>query len=148
LFLEFRTDEPGQKQGTSPSVTIGWGRHDSNTIVFDISGTHAGFHQDSRVGRQWGPIPWSEGESGGNLFASVEPVRDNLAGMKRRVSFGPIAEDEALEQDDLENGANDKRDVNEDGRGRSPADVGGWKDESGEDDPEADGGEEQGSLGD
>jgi len=44
LLLEFRTNEPSQKQGTAPSVTIGWGRWDCDTIVFDISGSHSGFH--------------------------------------------------------------------------------------------------------
>lgn len=68
--------------------------------------------------------------------------------MQRCVSFGAIAEHEAFEENDLKNGSNDKREVNENARGRSPANTGGRKDESGEDDPKADGDEQEGALGD
>ena len=67
--------------------------------------------------------------------------------MERCVSFGTIAEYEALEENDLKNGGNDKREVNENACCRSLIDVGGRKDELGEDDPEADSDEQKGTLG-
>lgn len=67
--------------------------------------------------------------------------------MQRCVSFGAITEYKTFEEHALKNGADDKREVNESARGRSPTDGGGREDERGEDDPEADGEEQEGALG-
>jgi len=147
LLPKFRADESSQNQGTSPSVTIGRWRKYSNAIVFDISSPYSGFHQDGRVSWQWGPVPWCEGKSSRDLFTSVEHVRDDLTRVKRGISFGAVAEDEALEEDDLKNGADDKGEVNENTRGRSSTGVGGRENEPGEDNPEANGDEQEGTLG-
>jgi len=64
------------------------------------------------------------------------------------VSFCAIAEHEAFEENHLNDGTDDKREVNENARGRIPTDFGGREDESGEDDPEADSDEQKGTLGD
>ena len=68
--------------------------------------------------------------------------------MERCVSFRPVAEHKAFKENDLKNGSDDKRDVNENTRGCSLAGIGGWEDESREDDPEADSDEQEGALDD
>jgi len=81
------------------------------------------------------------------LFASDERVRDDLAWVQCCVPFGAIAEHESFEEYDLNDGTNDKRDVNKNARGRSSTGFGGREDEFGEDDPEADSDEQKGALG-
>jgi len=69
------------------------------------------------------------------LPASVEPIREDFARVQHRVSFSPIPEYKALEQNDFKNDASDEKNVNENGRRHIHTGVGGWKDELGEDDP-------------
>ena len=82
------------------------------------------------------------------MFASVEHVRDDLARVECCVPFRPVAEYKAFEENNLKNGSDDKRDVDENARSRSLAGIGGWEDESREDDPEADSDEQEGALND
>ena len=73
--------------------------------------------------RQWRSVPRGEGKPGGNLLAPVEHVRMYLTRMQHRVSFSAIAKDEALEQNDLDDGAHDESDVDENADGRHPPDI-------------------------
>lgn len=104
-------------------------------IIFDISSSHPCLHQDSRVRWQRRPVPWSKGKSGRNLFASVEHIRKNFAGVEHRISLGAVSEEKALEENDLNEGGDDESDVNENVCRDEPAGAGDGEDECCEDDP-------------
>jgi hypothetical protein len=104
-------------------------------IVFNISGSHPWFHQDGRVRWQWGPVPWRERKPDRNLFTSVEQIRNDFARVKHRISLGPVPEENPLEQDDLNDGAGDKRHVDTNVQSNLPTGDGGWQDKPGENDP-------------
>ena len=88
---------------------------------------------------QWRSVPRRESEPSGNLLTPAEHVRVYSARVQHRVSFSAIAKDEALEQDDLDDGAHDESDVDENAHGCHPPDIGQGKDDLGEDDPAGDG---------
>jgi len=81
------------------------------------------------------------------LFASVEQVRDDLAGVKHCISFGTVPEEEAFKQDDLKDGTCGESDVYKYFRGYLPPGVGRRNYERGEDNPKGDGDDQQGTLG-
>jgi len=135
LFLELGGNEPSQKESTTPGVAVCWWGYDGDMIIFDISGSYPRFHQNSRVRWQWGPVPRSKSKSSGDLFSSAEYVGQDFAGVEHCVSLGAISEEKALEEDDLNNGANDECDMNENVRRNLPTEAGSWKNELGENDP-------------
>ena len=55
--------------------------------------------------------------------------------MQHCVSFGTIAEYKALEKHELDEDAEDERNVDENARGHLLPDVGRWEDELGENNP-------------
>ena len=66
--------------------------------------------------------------------------------MEHCVSLRAVPEEKALKQSDLNDGARKKRDMDE--NACCEAGTGGWEDELGEDDPQCDGENEEGALGD